>query len=215
MANTTKNLGANNRKLRRKIFRVTSTQPEYFFKYQKGLNQRKSNAKPLSIINQINFENWYIYITLKIQDNFELKTVALLDNGADQNYIKEELIRSQYYVLELKIVAPLDNGADQNYIKEELIQSQYYEKTSEQLLSANGIPLQIQYKSSNIYICHQNYYFENSFILVKNLKQNVILGIPFITQIYSFKIDQESIHIKTYYFFQIHHHKRFNSFQAN
>lgn len=49
-------------------------------------------------------------------------------------------------------------------------------------------------KSSNIYICHQNHYSENLFILVKNIRQNAILGTPFITQIYHFKADQNAIH---------------------
>jgi len=68
MANKKKNLCTNNPKFQGKILKVTSTQPKYFSKNQKILNQRKSNSKSLSIINQIRFKNWYIYITLKVQD---------------------------------------------------------------------------------------------------------------------------------------------------
>ena len=51
----------------------------------------------VSTIDQINFQKWYIHITLKIKDNFEFNTIALLDSGADQNCIKEGLIPSIYY----------------------------------------------------------------------------------------------------------------------
>ena len=51
----------------------------------------------MSTINQINFHKWYIPITLKINDSFEFKTIALLDSGADQNCIQEGLIPSIYY----------------------------------------------------------------------------------------------------------------------
>ena len=44
--------------------------------------------------------------------------------------------------------------------------------------------LQINYKLSNAYVCNNEYCFKNIFILVKNLKQQVILGTPFLTQIY-------------------------------
>lgn len=80
----------------------------------------------VSIINQINFQKWYIHITLKIKDSFELNTITLLDSGADQNCIRETLIPSIYY-----------------------------EKTKERLHSANGMVLQIKYKLSNAYICNQ------------------------------------------------------------
>ena len=42
---------------------------------------------------------------------------------------------------------------------------------------------------SNAYICNQGYCFKNSFILVRDISQEVILGTPFITQIYLFKVD--------------------------
>ena len=51
----------------------------------------------ISTINQINFQKWYIPITLKIKDSFEFNTIALVDGGADQNCIKEGLIPLTYY----------------------------------------------------------------------------------------------------------------------
>ena len=34
----------------------------------------------VSTINQINFQKWYIHITLKIKESFEFNTIALLDS---------------------------------------------------------------------------------------------------------------------------------------
>ena len=54
--------------------------------------------------------------------------------------------------------------------------------------------LQVKYKVSNAYICNQGYCFKNSFILVRDMSQEVILGTPFLTQIYPFKVDQIGVH---------------------
>jgi len=78
--------------------------------------------------------------------------------------------------------------------KKGLIPSVYYEKTKERVHSANGMALQIKYKLSKAYISNQGYYFKNSFILVRDISQEVILGIPFISQIYPFKVDQIGVH---------------------
>ena len=43
----------------------------------------------VSTIDQINFQKWYIHITLKIKNNFEFNTIAVLDSCAYQNCIKE------------------------------------------------------------------------------------------------------------------------------
>ena len=49
---------------------------------------------------------------------------------------------------------------------------------------------------SNAYICNQRYYFKNSFILVRDISQEVILGTSFLTQLYPFKVDQIGVHTK-------------------
>ena len=58
----------------------------------------------------------------------------------------------------------------------------------------NGMALQIKYKLSKAYICNQGYCFKNSFILVRDISQKVILETPFITQICPFKVDQIVVH---------------------
>ena len=56
--------------------------------------------------------------------------------------------------------------------------------------------LHIKYKSSNAYIRNQGYCFKNSFILVRDISQEVILGTPFFTPIYPFKVDQIGVYIE-------------------
>ena len=52
----------------------------------------------------------------------------------------------------------------------------------------------LKYQLSNVYICNQGYCFKNSFILVRDISQEVVLGTPFITQIYPFKVDHIGEH---------------------
>ena len=78
MSNKTEKLEVNNHKIRKKILKVTPSQPKHLYIPQ-SIHQRESTSShSLSIINQINFKNWYI----NIQDTFELKPITLLNNGA-------------------------------------------------------------------------------------------------------------------------------------
>jgi len=132
------------------------------------LEDTPTDQQFVSTINQIHFQKWYIPITLKIKDSFEFNTIALLDSGADQNCIKEGLIPCIYY-----------------------------ERTKEQLHCTNGMALQVKYKLLNAYICNQGYCFKDSFILVRYISQEVILGTAFLIQIYPFKIDQIGVHTES------------------
>ena len=97
MANKKKNFEINNPKVQMKISKVTLVQLKHLYISQ-SLNQRESNSNnSSSTINQMKFKNWYMNITLKIQDTFQIKKTTRLDSGADQNCIKELLIPSQYY----------------------------------------------------------------------------------------------------------------------
>ena len=90
-----KKLKLNNAEIWKKILKIILAQSKHLYIPQ-SINKiiSNSNYKSLSIIIQINFKNWYIYITLKVQDNFELKIIALLDSVAYQNCIKEISIPS-------------------------------------------------------------------------------------------------------------------------
>jgi hypothetical protein len=96
----------------------------------------------------------------------------------------------------LKTTVLLYSGADQNCILKGLIPTKYYEKTSTNLYYTLGNKFQIKYKLPNAHICNQQFCFINSFILVKNLNSDVILGTHFLTQIYPFVVDHEGVHTK-------------------
>ena len=83
----------------------------------------------MSIINQINLKNWYIYVILKAQDTLE--AITLLDSDAHQTCIKE-------------ITIPL-------------IPSQYYEETKNQLLNMDKNPYKLSKANiCNKGYCFQN-----------------------------------------------------------
>jgi hypothetical protein len=119
--------------------------------------------KSLSLINRIHIKKWYSKVRIKIQD-FELSVVVLIDTGADLNCIQEGLVPTKYY-----------------------------SKTKETLRSANGSKMQITFEISKAHVCQDNVCFKTSFVLVKNMTDKVILGLPFITPLYPFTTDQDEL----------------------
>jgi FtsZ-binding cell division protein ZapB len=99
----------------------------------------------LGLINQLKIQNFYINIKIIIKE-FVLEITTLFDTGADSNCILEGLIPTKYF-----------------------------EKTSEQLSTASGSKLKINYKLSTTIIENQNLKIDTPFLLVKNLKNKVIL----------------------------------------
>ena len=62
----------------------------------------------------------------------------------------------------------------------------YFEKSTERLNSANGSQMIIKYEINNAHACKDKVCFKTSFVLVKNLNDKVILGLPFIHLVYPF-----------------------------
>ena len=118
----------------------------------------------LQTISKITFQKWYSVVKLVVED-FSINVIALIDSGADQNCIKEGIVPTKYC-----------------------------ERTREQLASASGDPLSIRYKLNKGYIQNNNYCFKNVFLIVANLTNDVILGTPFLTQIYPFTVTQRGVH---------------------
>ena len=87
----------------------------------------------------------------------------------------------------------IDSGADMNCIREGLIPSKYYEKSTEKLFSANGTQMKIKYELNNAHVCHENVCFKIPSVLVKNMTDKVILGIPFIKTLYLFLTEHDGI----------------------
>ncbi|KAA0058439.1 Enzymatic polyprotein [Cucumis melo var. makuwa] len=94
---------------------------------------------------------------------------------------------------QLEALALIDSGADQNVIQEGLVPSKYFEKTKESLSGASGNPLNIKFKLSKVHICEADVCLINTFILVKNLNEGIILGTPFLTQLYPFHVTDKGI----------------------
>ncbi|KAH1210252.1 putative Polyprotein CP [Glycine max] len=117
----------------------------------------------MGLINKIKIQNCYINIKIIIND-FVLETMALFDTGADSNCILEGLIPTKFF-----------------------------EKTSEKLSTTNDSKLKINFKLSNAIIENQGLRINTNFLLVKNLKNEVILGTPFIRAMFPIQISNEGI----------------------
>ncbi|KAL6326035.1 hypothetical protein AAG906_038527 [Vitis piasezkii] len=78
-----------------------------------------------------------------------------------------------------------------NCLQEGLVPTQFYEKTRQALFGANGKKLIINYKLSNAHICNQGICIKQTFILVKDLKEKVLLGVPFLSSIFPMKHEVE------------------------
>ena len=83
-----------------------------------------------------------------------------------------------------------------NYLQEGLVPTQLYEKTKQTLFGANGKKLTIKYKLSDAHICNQGICIKQTFILVKDLKEKTLLGVPFLSSIFPMWVDDQGIRTK-------------------
>ena len=74
-----------------------------------------------------------------------------------------------------------------------MIPYKYYEKSTKKLFSANGTQMKIKYELNNAHVCHENICFKIPSILVKNMIDKVILGLPFINYLYPFLSQHDGI----------------------
>ena len=86
-------------------------------------------------------------------------------------------VRHEY---EFNVIAMIDSNADMNCIQEGMIPSKYYEKSTENSFSTNGTQIKIKYELNNAHVYHENVCFKIPSVLVKNVINKVILGLPFI-----------------------------------
>ncbi|KAI5327704.1 hypothetical protein L3X38_027100 [Prunus dulcis] len=117
----------------------------------------------LCLVKRINFKKWYVRVTIFV-DQFEFTTVALLDSGADLNCIQEGLIPTKYYT-----------------------------KSCESLRTASGKSLQLNYEIPRAHVCQNKICFKTSFVLIKNITDEVILGLPFLALLYPFQINHDGV----------------------
>ena len=71
--------------------------------------------------------------------------------------------------------------------------TRFYEKTRQTFSGANGKRLTIKYKWSNTHICNQGICIKQTFILVRDLKEKALLGVPFSNFIYPIKVDEQGL----------------------
>ncbi|CAL9001840.1 unnamed protein product, partial [Prunus brigantina] len=131
-------------------------------------DEEPSDSQPVvNLIRQTNFRKWYSKVTIFVK-NFEFTTVALFDSGADLNCIQEGLIPTKFY-----------------------------QKSKQSLSTASGKSLQLNYEIPKAHVCQNKICFKTSFVLVKNITDEVILGLPFIALLYPFQVDYDGV-ISTY-----------------
>ena len=109
-------------------------------------------------MSMITSKKWLIKITLLINREFKRELIALVDSGADLNCVQEELIPTKYFG-----------------------------KTVHSLRNASGEKMEINYKLSNALICKNKVCILTSFVLVKNMTNQLILGTPFVQKIFPIK----------------------------
>ncbi|KAI9194316.1 hypothetical protein LWI28_004979 [Acer negundo] len=116
------------------------------------------------IIKEIRIQKWYMEVNIRISSCFHLRVNVLIDTGVNLNCMREAFVPTKYF-----------------------------EKTAETLYGANKQQLSIQYKLTNAKVCNGGVCYNTSFLMVKNLSQNVILGLPFIHLISPFRVTSEGL----------------------
>lgn len=119
----------------------------------------------INTIEKMTFQKWFALVTITVED-FKETFVALIDSGADTSCIKEGIIPTKYC-----------------------------ERTKEKLMAANGEDLEVKYKFTKGSICNNEYCIRHNFIIVNNINHDVILGTPFLIQIYPFLVSHEGISV--------------------
>ena len=120
--------------------------------------------RSLALVNKILPPKWFTKVKIVVSPNYHFVVIAMIDFGADMNCIQEGLIPSKYF-----------------------------EKSTENLVSANGSQMKIKYELNNAHVCHDNVCFKIPFVLVKNMNDKVILGLPFINALYHFLVEHDGI----------------------
>ncbi|WJZ92657.1 hypothetical protein VitviT2T_011641 [Vitis vinifera] len=132
------------------------------------VNNNETNTF-LNTVSRVIFQRWEISLTIVVKDKFVFDIIALIDSGAAENCLQESLVP-----------IPL------------------CEETSESLFGANGQRLAIKYKLTDVHIRNHDICIKQTFILVKNLKEKALLGIPFLSSIYPLWVDNQGIRTKLF-----------------
>jgi hypothetical protein len=133
--------------------------------HEEESNNVLSNVvKIISLINKISPPRWYVKVHIVVTQDYAFDVITLIDSGTDLNCIQEGLIHSKYF-----------------------------EKSTERLTFASGVKLQINYELNNVHVCQNNVCFHIHYVLVKNMTDKVIIGIPFIFMLYPFTAELDGV----------------------
>ena len=75
-----------------------------------------------------------------------------------------------------------------------MIPTKNLEKGTTKVLSATGERLKINYKLPKAHTCNDGVCFINDFVITKDMNKEIILGLPFITQIKPYTAELDGIH---------------------
>ena len=123
----------------------------------------------LNTVSRVIFQRWEVSLTIVVKDKFVFDIVALIDSGTFENCLQEGVV-------------PI----------------QLCEETSQSLFGANGKRLDIKYKLTDVYINNHDICIKQTFILVKDLNEKALLGVPFLSSIYPMWVDNQGIRTKLF-----------------
>ncbi|KAG5605965.1 hypothetical protein H5410_027457 [Solanum commersonii] len=107
------------------------------------------------------------------------------------HHIPVKIVVSKHIVINK--IALLDSSADRNCIVKGIVPTKYLQKSTSKLYSAIGELLKINYKLSKAHICNNGICLTNDFVITEDINEDIILGIPFITQIKPYFTDLDGI----------------------
>ena len=158
-----------------------STKPEASSPYNKTASEEEDDNKSvcpfdsdfppidnsqLSLVNKLLPPKWFTKVKIVVSHDYHFTVIVMIDSGVDMNCIQEGLIPSKYF-----------------------------EKSTKRLVSANGSQMKIKYELNNAHVCHDKVCFKIPSVIVKNMTDKVILGLPFINALYHFLVEHDGITI--------------------
>ena len=123
----------------------------------------------LNTVSRVIFQRWEVSLTIVVKDKFFFDIIALIDSGAAENCLQEGLVP-----------IPL------------------CEETSQSLFGANGKRFAIKYKLTDVHNRNHDICIKQTFIIIKDLKDKALLGIPFLSSIYPLWVDKQGIRTKLF-----------------
>ena len=130
-------------------------------------NDEEPDDAFISLVSRISVPKFYIFVKIIINDELVLEQPALFDTGAASNCFNEGLIPTKFF-----------------------------EKTTERFSGVNQTKLDVKYKISNVVIENRSFQVRTPFILVKNMRSQIILDAPFAGLIFPYLTSQDGISFK-------------------